>query len=76
MYAIHSIITISINITTMLIYHTWTGRKQLRVDFMYGFCYNFGSLRFKQSQNLNDLSAVHVVVLFASSEVMTCRLLK
>ena len=37
---------------------------------------HFNNLRFNKSQNINDLSAAHVAVLFDLRESMQCRLLK
>ena len=44
--------------------------------FMYGFYYHLNSQRFKQSHDINDYSAAHVVSCFVSSELLKCRLLK
>ena len=43
---------------------------------MYGFCYHFNNLRFKQTQHIDYISAAHVVISFASSEHLECRLFK
>ena len=43
---------------------------------MYGFYYHFNNLRFKQTQQINDCSAAHVVIPFVSSKHLRCRLLK
>ena len=43
---------------------------------MYGLYYHFKNQRFKSSQRIHDLSAAHVVLSFASSEILKSRLLK
>ena len=43
---------------------------------MSGFYYNFNNLRFKTTQNINELSAAYVVVWFVSGGIMKRRLLK
>ena len=43
---------------------------------MSGFCSHFNNLRFRQSQNIKDFSAAHVVVSFVSSETPKCSLSK
>ena len=45
-------------------------------EIMCGFYYHFNNLRFNKSQNINDSSAAHAVISFASSEHLKCRLLK
>ena len=42
--------------------------------FMYGCYYHF-NVNLRQSQNIDELSAAHVVTCFASSENLKCRLL-
>ena len=40
------------------------------------FYYHFNNLRFKQSQDSDDLSAAPVVVYVVSSDIIKCRLLQ
>ena len=42
---------------------------------IYRFNYNFNNLRFKQTQDINDCSAAHVVIYVVSSEILKFRLL-
>ena len=57
-------------------YATFLLQSGMLTVIMCGFYYRFNNLRFKQSQHINDFSAAHVVILFVSSEIMKCRLLK
>lgn len=56
----------------------WVRMSQPRylVVLMYGFYHTLNNLRFRKSQNVNDLSAAPVDIPVASSEIMKCRLSK
>ena len=47
-------------------------RVYCTLDFMNGFYNRFNNLRFNIPHNINDYSAAHVVIDFASSGIMTC----